>query len=75
VVSKSRSIFSTKNLLFFDNVDVFFGNDKGGLDTIVKIASESTNPVIFAASDIYADKKLSKLEISLRFLFLRKQVI
>lgn len=65
VVAKSQSIFAKKNLLFFDNVDVFFGDDKGGLDAIVRVVSDATNPVIFVASDIYADKKLSKIrEIS-----------
>lgn|GEM_PF-4488257 len=61
VVSKSQSIFSQKNLLFFDNIDVFFGEDKGGLELVLKIAKDAANPVVFVANDLYADKKMQKV--------------
>ena len=60
-VSNSKSLFGNKNLLFFDDIDVFFGEDRGGFDFILKSAKESSNPVIFCATNIYADKKLSAL--------------
>ncbi len=60
-VSNSRSLFGNKNLLFFDDIDVFFGEDRGGFELILKSAKESSNPVIFCATNIYADKKLSSL--------------
>lgn len=60
-VSNSRSLFGNKNLLFFDDIDVFFGEDRGGFDFILKSAKESSNPVIFCATNIYADRKLSAL--------------
>ena len=60
-VSQSRSIFTKKNLLFFDDIDVFISDDRGGFETILKIAKESINPVIFVVTNLYADKKLAKL--------------
>jgi DNA polymerase III delta prime subunit len=60
-VSQSRSIFSNKNLLFFDDIDVFIGDDRGGFESIVKIVKDSKNPVIFTVTNLYADKKLAIL--------------
>jgi len=60
-VSQTRSIFANKNLLFFDDVDVFFSDDRGGFDLLVKTAKESINPVIFVATNIYSDKKMAIL--------------
>ena len=60
-VSQSRSIFSNKNLLFFDDIDVFISDDKGTFEAILKTAKESINPVIFCATNLYSDKKLSAL--------------
>ena len=60
-VSQSKSIFSNKNLLFFDDIDVFVAEDKGGFETILKCVKESRNPVIFCATNMYADRKLAQL--------------
>jgi len=60
-VSQSRSIFANKNLLFFDDIDVFIGDDKGIFETILKAVKESKNPVIFTATNIYSDKRLAIL--------------
>lgn len=60
-VSQSRSIFANKNLLFFDDIDVFIGDDRGGFEAILKIVKESKNPVIFTVTNLYADKKLAAL--------------
>lgn len=60
-VANSKSLFNNKNLLFFDDIDVFFSDDRGGFETILKATKTATNPVIFCATNIYADKKLSEL--------------
>ncbi len=60
-VSQSRSIFANTNLLFFDDIDVLTEDDRGGFEAILSVAKESRNPVIFCATNLYADKKLSEL--------------
>lgn len=60
-VSQSRSIFANTNLLFFDDIDVLTEDDRGGFEAILSTAKESRNPVIFCATNLYADKKLSEL--------------
>lgn len=60
-VSQSRSIFANTNLLFFDDIDVLTEDDRGGFEAILSVAKESRNPVIFCATNLYADKKLAEL--------------
>jgi replication factor C large subunit len=71
-VSKSRSIFSNKNLLFFDDIDAFQFNERAGFETIIEIAKDAKNPVIFVASNIYSNKKLSKLRDISEVISIRK---
>lgn len=60
--SQSQSFSNQKRLIVFEEVDaVMEREDKGGLTTMINIAKNSKNPIIFTLNDLYADKKLAPL--------------
>lgn len=60
--SQSQSFSQKKRLIVFEEVDAIMEReDKGGLSTMINIAKNSKNPVVFTLNDLYADKKLAPL--------------
>jgi replication factor C large subunit len=70
--SSSGGLFSRFKLILIDEADNFQGNaDRGGITTITKIISESKQPMILTANDVW-NPKLSSVRNSCKMIDMKR---